>query len=86
MDRMTERQQAIRLTVAKDGSGDYDMVGAALEALGDKEDLGLHFYKRGVYRGNGWKLKARNHIGGPVSRRQCHCQWTVCWNDHGGRQ
>lgn len=32
-----QRQQAVRLTVAKDGSGDYDTVGAALEALGDKE-------------------------------------------------
>lgn len=29
--------RALRLTVAQDGSGDYDTVGAALAALGDKE-------------------------------------------------
>lgn len=46
-----QRQQAVRLTVAKDGSGDYDTVGAALEALGDKEGPpSCIFIKEGVYR------------------------------------
>ena len=46
-----QRQQAVRLTVAKDGSGDYDTVGAALEALGDKEGPpACIFIKEGVYR------------------------------------
>mgnify|MGYP000057827909 CR=1 FL=1 len=34
-----QRQQAVRLTVAKDGSGGYDTVGAALEAWETKRDL-----------------------------------------------
>ena len=51
--------RALRLTVAQDGSGDYDTVGAALAALGDKEGPPARIYiKKGVYR-NGWKLKGR---------------------------
>ena len=43
--------RALRLTVAQDGSGDYDTVGAALEALGDKEGPpSCIFIKEGVYR------------------------------------
>lgn len=46
-----ERQQAVRLTVAQDGSGDYDTVGAALAALGDKDGPpACIFIKEGVYR------------------------------------
>ena len=43
--------RALRLTVAQDGSGDYDTVGAALAALGDKEGPPARIYiKKGVYR------------------------------------
>ena len=46
-----QRQQAVRLTVAQDGSGDYDTVGAALAALGDKDGPpACIFIKEGVYR------------------------------------
>ena len=46
-----EGQQAVRLTVAQDGSGDYDTVGAALAALGDKDGPpACIFIKEGVYR------------------------------------
>ena len=52
MDRMSGRgQQAVRLTVAQDGTGDYDTVGAALAALGDKDGPpACIFIKEGVYR------------------------------------
>ena len=46
-----EGKQAVRLTVAQDGSGDYDTVGAALAALGDKDGPpACIFIKEGVYR------------------------------------
>ena len=79
-----QRQQAVRLTVAKDGSGDYDTVGAALEALGDKEGPpACIFIKEGVYRERLEIRRPGSHIGGPVSRRHRHYRWTVCRNDHG---
>ena len=46
-----EGKPAVRLTVAQDGSGDYDTVGAALAALGDKDGPpACIFIKEGVYR------------------------------------
>lgn len=44
-------KQAICLTVARDGSGDYDTVGEALAALGEAEGPpACIFIKKGVYR------------------------------------
>jgi len=81
-----ERQQAVRLTVAQDGSGDYDTVGAALAALGDKDGPPACIFIKGRVQGTAGNYKAVDYTGGPVSRQHRHYQWTVCRDGHGGWQ